>query len=173
MCFVQKLYPRVSEKCDQFRCAPAHLPVTKTDGWGLSADFRWAQLMRWEKENITLEIDGWQVKSKWADKVRSNHSKSGIHTDPMSSGKEKVTDKIQQVWEGEILVVPLWGQRGNRRLTAWFGGCSDGVTVLVIRNPLVRSLPSLKHPTPDIEPRTFDDGVRIITDEEVTSCASR
>lgn len=63
--------------------------------------------MRWEKENITMEIDGWQVKPKWADKVRSNHSEIGMRTAPVSGGKKKVTDKIQQVWEGEISVAPL------------------------------------------------------------------
>lgn len=56
-CFIHNFTDELA-RSDEFRCAPARLPVTKTDGRGLGGDFRWAQLMRWEKENITLEIDG-------------------------------------------------------------------------------------------------------------------
>lgn len=79
-------------------------------------------------------MEGWQVKSRWADRVRSNHSESRMHTEPVSDRREKVIDKIKQVWEEKrVANTQSSSGRGMRRTefpTGWqFGVVGHGLRV--------------------------------------------
>lgn len=81
------------------------------------------------KYHILQWMEGWQVMSRWADRVRSNHSERRMHTDPASDRKEKVIDKIKQVpWKKRCQTLTLSGRTAeqwilkdnvSRRLTVW------------------------------------------------------
>lgn len=76
-------------------------------------------------------MEGWQGKSRWADRVRSNHSESRMHTDAASDRREKVIDKIKQVWEEkrwQTLTASMQGHQYSR--TEFPTGWADSLMVV-------------------------------------------